>query len=55
MKWALGAALTVFILVVFGKGAAIAVAFLFLLAIMGDRAGKARYGDNYRFDDGVDR
>lgn len=55
MKWALAIALTIFIGVGFGKGAALAVAFLFCLAIMGDKAGRDRYGDSYRFDEGVDR
>lgn len=32
-----------------------ALGVLFILAYIGDRQGRARYGDGYRFDGGVDR
>ena len=33
----------------------IALVVLAVLALIGDKSGKDRYGDSYRFDDGVDR
>ena len=48
-------AIMIFIMLFLPLWAATVMGILMLLTLIGDIQGKAKYGDRYRFEDGVDR